>query len=172
MPARSPDFDASYFRSSLGRFATGVTVVTACLPGGQPVGLTVSSFNSVSLDPPLVLWSLSRSSTSLPVFESCARYVVNVLSAGQSELARRFASGSAADRFAGQPLAHAPGGTPMLAGPTAAWFECHNRSRYHEGDHVILVGEVERCAHSDALPLVYHAGGFDLTPSYPIARTP
>lgn len=169
MPARPPDFDAAYFRGTLGRFATGVTVVTACLPGGDPVGLTVSSFNSVSLDPPLVLWSLSRASTSLPVFENCERYVIHVLAAGQQELALRFARGSWPERFAGLNMARAPGGTPMLDAPVAAWFECHNRSRYPEGDHIILVGQVERCAHSDAPPLLYHAGGFDLTPWPPQA---
>jgi len=164
MPAAAPDFDACEFRRALGRFATGVTVVTAAGPDGTPAGLTVSSFNSVSLDPPLVLWSLSRASSSLDLFQGCRRYVVNVLAAGQLALARRFAGGSPAERFAGLALHHAPGGTPMLGPECAAWFECHNRSRYVEGDHVILVGEVERCRHSGAPPLVYHAGGFDLTP--------
>ncbi|WP_459617128.1 flavin reductase family protein [Bordetella sp. 2513F-2] len=163
--ASPPDFDASYFRTALGRFATGVTVVTAEAPDGSPVGLTVSSFNSVSLDPPLVLWSLSQSSSSLAAFEQCRRYVVNVLSAEQIALARRFATGKTPERFLGLSLARAPGGTPMLEGPCAAWFECHNRSRYAEGDHLIMVGQVERCGHSGADPLVFHAGGFDLTPA-------
>jgi len=164
MPASTPDFDSAHFRHVLGRFATGVTVVTTAAPDGTPVGLTVSSFNSVSLDPPLILWSLSRASSSLPVFEGCQRYVVNVLAAGQVSLASRFARGASPERFAGLGRFHAPGGTPMLGPDCAAWFECHNRSRYAEGDHVILVGEVERCRHSGAPPLVYHAGGFDLTP--------
>src|SRR3546814_20728307 len=91
MPDTAPDFDARFFRTALGRFATGVTVVTTAAPDGAPIGLTVSSFNSVSLDPPLVLWSLSRGSASPDVFEHCERYVVNVMSAGQAALARRFA---------------------------------------------------------------------------------
>ena len=145
----------------MGRYATGVTVVTAADADGAPIGLTVSSFNSVSLNPPLVLWSLSGGSSSREAFERCDRYVVNVLSAHQIALARRFATGRTPDRFNGLTVARAPGGTPMLDGGCAAWFECHNRSRYVEGDHVIMVGEVERCGHSGEPPLVFHAGGFD-----------
>lgn len=165
MPASSPDFDAAFFRTALGRFATGVTVVTAIGENGAPIGLTVSSFNSVSLNPPLILWSLSRSSSSLAAFEKCERYVVNVLSSEQIALARRFASAKTPDRFAGVPHRLTPNGTPMLADHCAAWFECHNRSRYVEGDHIIMVGEVEHCGHSGDSPLVFHAGGFDLTPA-------
>jgi len=165
MSSLLPDFDARAFRTALGRFATGVTIVTTRATDGSPVGLTVSSFNAVSLSPPLVLWSLSRSAGSLTVFESCERYVVNVLAADQIELARRFATKPTAERFAGVALCNAPNGALRLAAPGAAWFACYNRSRYVEGDHVIFVGEVEHCTHSKAPPLVYHAGGFDLTPS-------
>lgn len=168
MPATPPDFDSLDFRSALGRFATGVTIVTGRTPEGSPIGLTVSSFNSVSLSPPLVLWSLSRASSSLAAFRSCEHYVVNVLAAHQIELARRFAYGPVAERFANVALCDAPNGAPRLAAPGAAWFACHNRSCYEEGDHVIFVGEVEHCTHSKAPPLVYHAGGFDLTPAGPV----
>lgn len=160
----SSPFDAAQFRATLGRFATGVTIITAEAADGSPVGLTVSSFNSVSLDPPLVLWSLSQSASSLPAMQQCERYVIHVLSAGQIALARHFATIRASERFKGIELARAPGGTLMLAEKSAAWFECCNRSRYHEGDHYIMVGEVEHCGHSKASPLVFHAGGFDLTP--------
>jgi len=160
----APAFDARYFRSALGRFATGVTVVSAAMPDGTPVGLTVSSFNSVSLDPPLVLWSLSQASSSLALFQQCPRYVINVLSAEQVALARHFATGKSTERFLGLPQTHAPDGTPMLT-DCAAWFECDNRSQYAEGDHVIMVGQVRHCSHTEAPPLVFHAGGFDLTPT-------
>jgi len=169
MPASSPDFDASAFRTALGRFATGVTIVTTRAPDGSPVGLTVSSFNAVSLSPPLVLWSLSLGARSLPAFESCERYVVNVLAANQAKLARRFATGTAQDRFADVAVCEAPNGALRLAAPGVAWFACYNRSRHVEGDHVILVGEVEHCSYSKAPPLVYHAGDFALTPSHPYA---
>lgn len=163
MPASPPAFDALFFRSALGRFATGVTVVTTSDSQDRPIGLTVSSFNAVSLQPPLILWSLSLASSSLPIFETCPRYVVNVLAANQVALARRFASGYTPERYTGLAAPRAPAGTPMLENCTA-WFECYNRSRHVEGDHVILVGEVEHCGHSEAPPLVFHAGSFDLTP--------
>ncbi|ARP87702.1 flavin reductase family protein [Bordetella genomosp. 9] len=165
MSASPPDFDAAHFRTALGRFATGVTVVTASDLDGTPLGLTVSSFNSVSLSPPLVLWSLSASSGSREAFMRCERYVINVLAADQLALAERFARGSVPERYAGMRDVRAPGGTRMLDEHCAAWFECYNRSRYEEGDHIIMIGEVEHCGHSGALPLVYHAGGFDLTPA-------
>jgi flavin reductase (DIM6/NTAB) family NADH-FMN oxidoreductase RutF len=157
--ARSPDFSALEFRAALGMFATGVTVVTARLPDGRPVGLTASSFNTVSLAPPLVLWSLAQSSSSMPAFAAGAHYAIHVLAADQLSLALRFAQ-RGVDRFAG--LAHAPGiaGAPILPG-AAAVFECFSRSRYAEGDHTIFVGEVERCGHRPgASPLLYHGGRF------------
>ncbi|RZS77987.1 flavin reductase (DIM6/NTAB) family NADH-FMN oxidoreductase RutF [Pigmentiphaga kullae] len=167
MPAALPDFDSTAFRSALGRFATGVTVVTAMGADGQPVGLTVSSFNSVSLSPPLVLWSLSLTSGSLPVLEAAGHYAVNVLAADQIDVARRFATrGHPAERFAHVTWRPGRHGAPLIDGCTA-WFECYNRSRYREGDHCIFVGEVEHCRHTDAMPLVFHAGGFDLTPQRP-----
>ncbi len=164
MSALPPSFDSPYFRTALGRFATGVTVVTATKDDGTHVGLTVSSFNSVSLDPPLVVWSLSRNSSSLAAIEQCERYVIHILSAEQMTLANRFARGTAKERFTDIEMTTAPNGAPRLDLQCAAWFECFNRSRYDEGDHIIFVGEVEHCGHSDALPLVYHAGGYDLTP--------
>ncbi|AJX17098.1 MULTISPECIES: flavin reductase family protein [Burkholderia] len=160
--ATPPNFDAAAFRQALGQFATGVTVITTRAPSGQLIGITASSFNSVSLDPPLVLWSLAHKSASTPVFRSNSHYVVNVLAASQLDLCKRFSTYKG-DRFEG--IAHAAGnsGMPVLDG-AIAWFECHNRSRYDEGDHVIFVGEVERCGvNPDAgatAPLVFHGGGF------------
>ncbi len=140
-------------------FATGVTIVTARDANGNRIGLTASSFNSVSLDPPLVLWSLSRSAGSMPSFSSGSHYAINVLAAEQHELAERFASRQG-DRFAGLALRDGVGGAPILEG-SAAVFECFNRSRYEEGDHIIFVGEVEHCEHrANAQPLVFHGGRF------------
>lgn len=165
MTRLTPSFDAPEFRKALGRFPTGVTVVVAQDPGGSPVGLTVSSFNSVSLAPPLVVWSLSKGSSSMGVFQTCERYVIQVLAADQMALARRFATGSHTDRFEGIALAQCPSGSARLAVDCAAWFECRNRHRYDEGDHLVLIGEVEHCHHSAKMPLIYHAGGYDLTPA-------
>ncbi|GAA4329124.1 flavin reductase family protein [Pigmentiphaga soli] len=162
MPAARPDFDSSAFRSALGRFATGVTIVASLGDDGRPFGLTVSSFNSVSLEPPLVLWSLSLASGSFEALARSSHYTVSVLAADQLELAKRFAA-RGADRFAGVRWRPSARGLPIIE-DCAAWFECYNRSRYAEGDHAIFVGEVERCAHTQAMPLVFHAGDFDLTP--------
>ena len=157
--AQAPSFSRSEFRSALGMFATGVTIVTARNATGEPVGLTANSFNSVSLEPPLVLWSLARSAASMPAFSAGSHYAINILSADQQALAHRFAS-KGVDRFADLMFVDGAGGAPLLSG-AAAWFECFNRSRYDEGDHVIFVGEVERCSHrAGASPLLFHGGKF------------
>jgi flavin reductase (DIM6/NTAB) family NADH-FMN oxidoreductase RutF len=168
MTAKPPDFDSLFFRSALGRFATGVTVVTTQASDGKtPIGLTISSFNSVSLEPPMVLWALSKQASTLPQFQAAQRYVIHVLAAQQLHLAKKFAKGPQTERFNGIGLTSAPNGTLMLDEPEcAAWFECYNLNRYEAGDHIIFIGQVERCHRSFSQPLVYHAGDFDLTPSH------
>jgi len=140
-------------------FATGVTIVTARTPAGVLVGLTANSFNSVSLQPPLVLWSLARAAGSMAALSTGSHYAINILAADQKELAERFASGRA-DRWDGVAYSEGASRAPLLDG-AAAHFECFNRSRYEEGDHVIFVGEVERCGHrAGASPLLFHGGRF------------
>lgn len=152
-------FSALEFRAALGSFATGVTVVTALGLDGIPIGLTANSFNSVSMSPPLVLWSLSRNAGSLPTFARGSHYAINILAADQRGLAERFAT-KRPNRFAG--VAFRPGirNAPILEG-AAAVFECFNRSQYEEGDHVIFVGQVEHCERREnAQPLIFHGGRF------------
>lgn len=157
--AQPPSFSAQEFRAALGMFATGVTIVTARTGDGQVIGLTANSFNSVSLTPPLVLWSLSRAAASLPVFSAGSHYAINILAADQKPLAERFAL-KGLDRWQGVTFDLGAGGAPLLHG-AAASFECFNRSRYEEGDHVIFVGEVERCTHRvGASPLLFHGGRY------------
>ena len=160
LPANAlPAFDSRQFRDALGMFATGVTIVTARAFDGTLVGLTANSFNSVSLTPPLVLWSLSRRAGSMPVFSRGSHYAINILAADQKALAERFAMRDI-DRFAGVAWHEGAGGAPVLAG-AAAVFECANRSQYEEGDHVIFVGEVERCMRDAAAqPLIFHGGRY------------
>jgi flavin reductase (DIM6/NTAB) family NADH-FMN oxidoreductase RutF len=157
----SDPLDPRHFRNALSQFATGVTVVTARAESGNFIGLTATSFNSVSLSPPLVLWSLANSARSLPVFQSCSHYVINVLGTHQASLADRFAR-RIENRFEGVEFDLSAAGLPILKG-AAAWFECRNRSRYPEGDHVILVGEVEHCAVDPQPALVFHGGKFVAT---------
>jgi flavin reductase (DIM6/NTAB) family NADH-FMN oxidoreductase RutF len=157
--ARPPSFSAQEFRTALGMFATGVTIVTARAQDGTVIGLTANSFNSVSLTPPLVLWSLASAAASLAVFSQGSHYAINVLAADQKLLAERFAL-KGADRWNGVAFSQGAGGAPVLDG-AAATFECFNRSRYEEGDHVIFVGEVERCSfRAGASPLLFHGGRF------------
>lgn len=157
--AQPPAFSSPEFRAALGMFATGVTIVTTRAADGTPVGMTVNSFNSVSLAPPLVLWSLSRTASARTAFASCSHYAVNVLGVGQQGLAERFAS-RLPGRWEGVLHSDGAGGAPLIAGAVAT-FECFNRSRYDEGDHVIFVGEVERCQHqAQAAPLLFHGGRF------------
>jgi flavin reductase (DIM6/NTAB) family NADH-FMN oxidoreductase RutF len=157
--AQSPNFSAPEFRAALGMFATGVTIVTLRLPDGERVGLTANSFNSVSLAPPLVLWSLAHKASAMPAFQRGTHYAINILAAGQRALAEQFAS-KLPDRFAGVAWREGRAGAPVLEG-AAAVFECFNRSRYEEGDHVIFVGEVEHCSVTEgATPLIFHGGRF------------
>src|SRR5574337_32382 len=157
--ASPPSFSKREFRAALSMFATGVTIVTARSPAGAPIGLTANSFNSVSLEPPLVLWSLARSAGALALLSGTSHYAVNILAADQKALAERF-SVKGGDRWSGVAYADGVSGAPLLAG-AAATFECFNRSRYEEGDHVIFVGEVEHCTHRAGVsPLLFHGARY------------
>ena len=151
-------FDPISFRSALGSFATGVTIVTARDPDGRPVGLTANSFNSVSLDPPMVLWSLSLHSSSLPVFRDAASWAVHVLAADQKALSDRFAT-PGVDKFAGLDLSDGPEGAPLIEG-CAARFGCCGQFEYEGGDHAIFLGEVIDFSRREADPLIYHGGQY------------
>ncbi len=150
------EFSQRELRDALGRFATGVTVVTT-LGGHGPLGITANSFASVSLDPPLVLWSPARKSRRFPVFEAASHFAVHVLAAGQQHLAERF-SGPASS-FEGLDAEPGIGGSPLLAG-CAARFECRHSARHEGGDHLIVVGEVLRLVQADLPPLVFWRGRY------------
>ncbi|HBW62346.1 flavin reductase family protein [Comamonas kerstersii] len=152
-----PAFTERDFRNALGQFATGVTVVTTVDAQGQPVGMTVSSFNSVSLDPALVLWSLGKHAGCFPAFAQASHYAIHVLASHHQELALQFAR-RGVDRFAGVAWHANAQGVPLLDDALAT-FECRARSQYAEGDHLILVGEVLACHHAaHPEPLLYHRG--------------
>ena len=158
-PDSPPAFTHEEFRAALGQFATGVTIVTARDAQGQLVGLTANSFNSVSLSPPLVLWSLGCQSATLPGFRSATHYAINVLAADQRLLAERFAR-RGIDRFEG--TAWRPGltGAPVIDG-AAAVFECSQYGQHEAGDHIVFVGQVAHCRRRVGVaPLVFHGGRF------------
>lgn len=150
--------EARLLRQALGRFATGVTVVTTEGPEG-PLGMTVNSFTSVSLDPPLVLWCPARSSSRHDAFAGAARWSVHVLGAEQLALCLRFTRGGA--QFDGLEIAHTEDGVPVIPG-VAARFDCTTHARHDGGDHSVIVGQVGRVtiAGPDDHPLVFAAGHF------------
>jgi 3-hydroxy-9,10-secoandrosta-1,3,5(10)-triene-9,17-dione monooxygenase reductase component len=150
--------DPHHFRSALGAFATGITIVTTVGLDGEDVGMTASSFNSVSLDPPMVLWSIGKNAMSRPAFAAAEFFAVHVLANDQQTLSDRFAK-RGTDKFGGLEVERGPGGVPLLMGCTAR-FECRTAYRYEGGDHDILVGEVVKFDHLEKLPLIFHRGRY------------
>ncbi len=150
--------DRQAFRRALGSFVTGVTVVTTLDREGRPAGLTANSFNSVSLDPPMVLWSLSLDSTSLTAFREAGWWAVHVLAADQQDLSDRFARREH-DKFEGVHTTAGPDGIPLLDG-SAARFICRAAFEYEGGDHAIFLGAVQAFEQTGASPLVYHQGRY------------
>lgn len=155
-PGFDPATDPRAFRDALGRFATGVTVVTVPSADG-PVGITANSFASVSLDPPLVLWSPARGAGRYPHFATAPRYAIHVLNAHQQAVADGFTR--ARDAFDGLDWQEGEAGVPLIAGCLAR-FDCQLVAAHDGGDHTILVGRVLRAGFRDGLPLLFQAGRF------------
>ncbi len=155
-PMSDKIINATDFRRSLGCFPTGVAVVTAMSPRGAPIGVTISSFNSVSMDPPLILWSLALKAASLVDFRAAGFFAVNVLSDEQADLPRVFSS-SVEERFEGLTWTKGLGGAPVLAG-SAAVFECRTHAQHEGGDHEIFIGEVLRHGRTSAASLLFAHG--------------
>ncbi|GLO57376.1 flavin reductase [Pseudomonas kermanshahensis] len=153
-------FDSRAFRRALGNFATGVTVVTAAGASGRKVGVTANSFNSVSLEPALILWSIDKRSTSHEVFEEASHFAVNILAADQIELSNNFARPKD-DRFAGIDYQQGAGGAPLLA-DCSARFQCEKFQQLDGGDHWILVGKVVAFDDFGRSPLLYHQGAYSM----------
>jgi flavin reductase (DIM6/NTAB) family NADH-FMN oxidoreductase RutF len=152
--------DSRSLRNALGRFATGVCIVTTRTAEGRQAALTVNSFCSVSLDPPLVAWYLNDRAPSLPVFKEAGYFAIHVLAANQKHLASHFARPSD-DKFAGvsDALETGIGGVPLL-GNTLTRFECRTGAIETYGDHVMFLGHVERFSYGSESPLLFHAGRF------------
>jgi flavin reductase (DIM6/NTAB) family NADH-FMN oxidoreductase RutF len=158
-------FDRRDFRRALGQFSTGVTVITTRAMDGRRVGMTANSFSSVSLDPPLVLWSLARQAPSLGDFTGASHFAINVLAANQHHLSRQFSTPQA-DKFGGVDCCEGTSGVPLLNGVIAR-FVCRNVRQYDGGDHLIFIGEVERYDRFDGEPLVFHSGYYQVTTRHP-----
>lgn len=150
--------DPDAFRSTLGRFATGVTVVTTVDAQGHDYGMTVSAFSSLSLSPPLVLVCIGKSGSVHPAITSATSFVVNVLESEQEPLSRRFAT-EVCDRFEGIGFQRGQHGAVILD-DVLAWLECRRVALHDGGDHTIVVGEVENAHVNDGSPLLYYRGGY------------
>ena len=157
MSAIAP-FDQRQLRNVLGTFVTGVTIVTTRDAQGAAHGVTANSFSSVSLDPPLVLWSQALTSKSYPAFRDSEHFAVNILADDQVEISNRFAK-SHADKFSGIAHSNGVGGSPVLSG-LAAHLECVKVATYPGGDHVVYLGRVERVGQSSRRPLAFGSGRY------------
>jgi flavin reductase (DIM6/NTAB) family NADH-FMN oxidoreductase RutF len=155
-----PAVDAVTLRTVLGRFATGVTIVTCLDERGAPVGLTANSFNAVSLDPPLVLWALRRASPSLTAFLAARHFAINILAESQVDLSRRFAA-SIGEKFDEGQWSRGDHGVPVLGGATAV-LQCELHGAQDAGDHTLFMGRVARVADIATPPLVFHGGHYHL----------
>lgn len=152
-------FDRLQLRNAFGRFATGVCVVTASPEGFEPFGMTVNSFSSVSLDPPLLLWSLQNDSECLPAFNAASRFAVNVLCSEQREISKQYAR-KGDHTLRAEHIRTGATGLPLLCNALAS-FECELWQRYDGGDHVILVGRVLATEHAaDGKPLLFFGGAY------------
>jgi len=152
--------DSRHLRTALGRYATGVTIVTCVDDAGRWVGLTANSFSALSLDPPLVLWSLREASPLVAAFSGATRFAVNVLAEAQVDLSRRFAARHD-DKFAEGAWALGEHGAPVLAG-SAAVFECATHAQQAAGDHRLYIGQVLACTEASLPPLVFQSGHYHL----------
>jgi flavin reductase (DIM6/NTAB) family NADH-FMN oxidoreductase RutF len=156
----SPPVDPRALRTVLGRFATGVTIITCVDAAGERIGLTANSFSALSLDPPLVLWSLRQVSPSLSAFRAATHFAINILAESQVDLSRRFASG-VTDKFAEGLWSEGAGGAPVLSG-SAAVLECERTVEQTAGDHVLFIGRVLKLADLATPPLLFHGGHYHL----------
>jgi len=160
--------DPIKFRRALGNFATGVTIMTAQNEQGEKVGVTANSFNSVSLDPPLILWSIDKNSSSFPVFEQASHFAVNILSGSQIELSNKFSRRNI-DKYDGTSYREGAGSAPMLENCSAV-FECERHQIIEGGDHWIIVGKVVNFHDQGRSPLVYHQGAYSGVIPHPLLQ--
>lgn len=156
--------DKQAFRSALGKFPTGVTIITCKNDEGELIGMTASSFNSVSLDPPLVLWSVDKSARSAKAFTDSYDFAVHVLADDQQEISNLFAR-QGVDKFAEVEITECDKGVPLLENYCAR-FRCTMEHQYEGGDHIIIVGRVIDFESTDKQPLIFHSGRYGKVVAY------
>lgn len=170
MTTTTADFDTRAFRRALGNFATGITIITAKGPDGQKVGVTANSFNSVSMDPPLILWSIDKRSSALETFRESSHFAVNILASDQSDLSNNFAKPQD-DKYAGVEHLDGEGGAPVFEN-VAGYFECETWQFVEGGDHWIIIGKVVNFVDAGRPPLVYHQGAYSMVIPHPRFQKP
>ena len=156
--------DPMELRRCLGSFVTGVTVITTLDETGAPIGMTANSFNSVSLDPPIIVWSLRTNARTFPVYANASRFVVNILAEGQVDVSNRFAK-SGPDRFDGVAWSKGIDGVPLIDG-CSAHLECRTEATYPGGDHLLFLGRVERIVNASLKPLAFGSGKYMVVHPY------
>lgn len=162
----NPDnYDEREFRTALGRFGSGITVVTTCTPAGEREGLTVNAFSALSLHPPMILWCMRKTAPSRPAFEASEYFAANILSASQRTLSVQFAT-PRKNKFIGVDCETGLGGIPLITGALAR-FECRQHSRHQGGDHIIFLGLVERFIYQHGEPLLFSSGRYAIPASHP-----
>jgi len=159
------NFDPKAFRRALGNFATGVTIITTRSPDGTNIGVTASSFSSLSLDPPLILWSSIKDTPSCKVFESASHFAVNILASDQIEMSNHFAR-QQEDKFAGIVWQEGIGGSPIFP-DCAGRFQCETHNKLDGGDHWIFIGKVLAFDDFGRSPLCFHQGSYSMVVSHP-----
>ncbi|MCG7200244.1 flavin reductase [Marinobacter pelagius] len=165
MTSANTDFDTRAFRRALGNFATGITVVTATAPDGRKAGVTANSFNSVSMDPPLILWSIDKRSSALDIFKASSHFAVNILASDQSDLSNNFAKPQD-DKYANVEHLDGLGNAPIFEG-VSGYFECETYEFVEGGDHWIIIGKVANFMDAGKPPLVYHQGAYSMVIPHP-----
>jgi flavin reductase (DIM6/NTAB) family NADH-FMN oxidoreductase RutF len=159
-PAQATEFDHKEFRHALGCFPTGVAIISTLDGKGKACGLTCNSFSSVSLDPPLVLWSLRKKSSSIDVFRNTGAFAINVLAGDQGALSGRFATSAITDKFEGMAFSRGYAGVPLID-DCVARFHCSMHQQHDAGDHIIFIGRVERFERvREDDPLVFCKGAY------------
>ncbi len=164
------NIDVRELRNCFGKFATGITVITAVAPDGTKIGLTVNSFSSLSLDPPMILWSLDKKSKNLMVLENASHFAVNVLASDQMDISNNFARTSD-EKFEGVELSPSQCDLPLLSG-SVAHLECKKVNMVEGGDHVIFIGQVEHFEISNKKPLLYTNGQYTVAARHPLTKLP
>lgn len=165
MTTSQPEFDSKDFRRALGNFATGVTIITARAPDGTHVGVTASSFNSLSMDPPLILWSSIKETPSCRIFEAATHFAVNILASDQMDMSNHFAR-QQEDKFEGIEWEEGLGGAPIFP-DCAGRFQCESYEKLDGGDHWIFVGRVVSFDDYGRSPLCFHQGSYSMVFSHP-----